>query len=44
MKDRMPAVAPDRGSFPLDHFHESEEHAIRYNTCLDKHQLINKRC
>ncbi len=40
----MPAVAPDRGSFPIDHFYESEEHAVRYNTCLDKHQLMNKRC
>ena len=36
--------APDKGSFPLDHFHECEEHAVRYNTCLDKHQLMPKRC
>ena len=35
---------PDKGSFPLDHFHECEEHAIRYNSCLDKHQLMPKRC
>ena len=43
-RDRMPAVAPDKGSFPLDHFHECEEHAVRYNACLDKHQLMPKRC
>jgi cytochrome c oxidase assembly protein subunit 19 len=36
-KNRMPATAPDKGSFPLDHFHECEEHAILYNACLDKH-------
>ena len=43
-RDRAPASAPDKGSFPLDHFHECEEHAIRYNACLDKHQLMPKRC
>ena len=36
-RNRMPATAPDKGSFPLDHFHECEEHAVRYNACLDKH-------
>lgn len=40
----MAITAPDKGSFPLDHFHECEEHAIRYNACLDKHQLMPKRC
>merc|ERR1712228_996120 len=43
-RSRAPAVAPDKGSFPLDHFHECEEHAVRYNACLDKHQLMPKRC
>jgi len=43
-RSRQPAVAPDKGSFPLDHFHECEEHAVRYNACLDKHQLMPKRC
>ena len=43
-KTRMAISAPDKGSFPLDHFHECEEHAIRYNACLDKHQLMPKRC
>ena len=44
-RDRTAAnTAPDKGSFPLDHFHECEEHAVRYNSCLDKHQLMPKRC
>ena len=43
-RNRQRADAPDRGSFPLDHFHECEEHAVRYNSCLDKHQLMPKRC
>ena len=43
-KTRMAISGPDKGSFPLDHFHECEEHAIRYNACLDKHQLMPKRC
>lgn len=28
----------------MDHFHECEEHAVRYNGCLEKHQLMPKRC
>ena len=43
-RNRTVVTAPDKGSFPLDHFHECEEHAIRYNACLDKHQLMPKRC
>ena len=36
-RNRTVVTAPDKGSFPLDHFHECEEHAVRYNACLDKH-------
>ena len=43
-RNRTVVTAPDKGSFPLDHFHECEEHAVRYNACLDKHQLMPKRC
>jgi cytochrome c oxidase assembly protein subunit 19 len=43
-RSRVSQTAPDKGSFPLDHFHECEEHAVRYNACLDKHQLMPKRC
>ena len=43
-RNRMPAVAPDRGSFPLDHFHECEEQAHLYHECLEKHQMVPKRC
>lgn len=41
---RMAVSPPDKGSFPLDHFHECEEHAVLYNACLDKHALMPKRC
>ena len=43
-RHRSATSAPDKGAFPLDHFHECEEHAVRYNACLDKHQLMPKRC
>lgn len=38
------AKAPDRGSFPLDHFHECDVEAKNYSDCVVKHQLIPKRC
>lgn len=38
------AKAPDRGSFPLDHFHECDDEAKKYSECVLKHQLIPKRC
>jgi cytochrome c oxidase assembly protein subunit 19 len=28
---------PDKGSFPLDHFHECDKDAKKYNDCLSKH-------
>ncbi len=36
--------APDKGSFPLDHFHECDKQAQLYNKCVSKHQLLPKRC
>lgn len=38
------AKAPDRGSFPLDHFHECDTEAKAYSTCVAKHELMPKRC
>lgn len=38
------AKAPDRGSFPLDHFHECDDEAKKYSQCVVRHQLIPKRC
>lgn len=38
------AKAPDRGSFPLDHFHECDDEAKKYSECVVRHQLIPKRC
>jgi len=36
--------APDKGVFPLDHFHECDKEAEMYNNCVVKHQLMPKRC
>ena len=36
--------APDKGSFPLDHFHECDKESEIYNKCVIKHQLMPKRC
>ncbi|EAS01282.2 CHCH domain protein (macronuclear) [Tetrahymena thermophila SB210] len=41
---RQSFKAPDKGSFPLDHFHECDEFAKAYNSCVLKHQLMPKRC
>eukprot|EP01017_Pseudomicrothorax_dubius_P028018 TRINITY_DN3296_c0_g1_i1.p1 TRINITY_DN3296_c0_g1~~TRINITY_DN3296_c0_g1_i1.p1 ORF type:complete len:126 (+),score=27.18 TRINITY_DN3296_c0_g1_i1:174-551(+) len=41
---RISSKAPDKGSFPLDHFHECEQEAKKYNECVAKHQLMPKRC
>lgn len=38
------ARPPDKGSFPLDHFHECDKFADLYMRCLDKHELMPKRC
>ena len=36
--------APDKGSFPLDHFKECNEEAIEYTKCTVKHELMPKKC
>ncbi|CAI2385640.1 unnamed protein product [Moneuplotes crassus] len=41
---RTPVTAPDKGAFPLDHFHECQSFSKLYNDCLMKHQLMPKRC
>lgn len=38
------AKAPDKGSFPLDHFHECDEQAKAYSECVTLHELIPKKC
>lgn len=34
----------DKGSFPLDHFHECDREAKAYNACVQKHENMPKRC
>ena len=41
---RRITYAPDKGAFPLDHFHECQNFASLYNNCLTKHKLMPKRC
>ena len=36
--------APDRGSFPLDHFEECREIAERYNDCITINEGVPKKC
>ena len=42
--DRQSVKPPEKGSFPLDHFHDCDKDAKRYNKCLRKHKLMPKRC
>ncbi len=35
---------PDKGSFPIDHFKECEPLVQRYIKCINKHDLMPKRC
>ncbi|CAD8143113.1 unnamed protein product [Paramecium pentaurelia] len=35
---------PDKGAFPLDHFHECDNEAKQYNQCIQKHENMPKRC
>ena len=35
---------PDKGSFPLDHFHDCNNEAKEYNSCMERHQMMPKRC
>lgn len=41
---RPKTKAPDKGSFPLDHFHECQIEAKAYSSCLDRHDRLPKRC
>ena len=36
--------APERGSFPLDHFRLCEEQALRFNDCMAGHGMMPKKC
>ena len=42
--DRQVIKAPDKGSFPLDHFHDCTKDAKKYTKCLKRHKLLPKRC
>ena len=35
---------PDKGSFPLDHFHDCNNEAKEYANCMTRHQMMPKRC
>ncbi len=37
-------VPPDKGSFPIDHFKECEDMVQKYLKCINKHELMPKRC
>ncbi len=43
-KGRSIASAPEKGSFPLDHFKECTDIIEKYLTCINKHELMPKRC
>lgn len=36
--------APDKGSFPLDHFKECNEEAMKYTECTMKFHMFPKKC
>ena len=41
---RSGVSAPEKGSFPLDHFKECEDIIENYLFCIRKHELMPKRC
>jgi cytochrome c oxidase assembly protein subunit 19 len=41
---RIQSKAPDKGSFPLDHFKECKKEVAQYNKCLLKFDNLPKRC
>ena len=41
---RISNKAPDKGSFPLDHFRECKEEVQKYDKCLIKFDMLPKRC
>ena len=36
--------APDKGSFPLDHFKECDKFIVSYHKCLRENENIPKKC
>lgn len=42
--NRQVIKPPDKGSFPLDHFHDCNREALDYSNCVQKHQMMPKRC
>ena len=42
--NRQVIKPPDKGSFPLDHFHDCNNEAKEYNSCMERHQMMPKRC
>jgi cytochrome c oxidase assembly protein subunit 19 len=43
-KPSVPVKAPDKGSFPIDHFRECEEEAETYRMCLNGAKNFPKKC
>lgn len=43
-RSRPSITPPDKGSFPLDHFKECEPLVHKYIKCVNKHQMMPKRC
>ncbi|KAM3133077.1 hypothetical protein pb186bvf_014794 [Paramecium bursaria] len=43
-RGRVSSRSPDKGAFPLDHFHECDKQANDYTHCITKHELMPKRC
>ena len=43
-RTRTTIIPPDKGAFPLDHFKECEGLVEKYVKCLEKHELMPKRC
>jgi cytochrome c oxidase assembly protein subunit 19 len=43
-RTKSSVVPPDKGSFPIDHFKECDELVKKYLKCVQKHELMPKRC
>ncbi|KAH9824845.1 hypothetical protein DFH28DRAFT_7634 [Melampsora americana] len=44
LRDSFTATPPDRGSFPLDHFHDCSSFMKTYLDCLKAHQQNQAKC
>ena len=42
--NRQVTKPPEKGSFPLDHFHECSTQAKQYSYCMEKHLNLVKKC